>query len=101
MCIRDRGSAIGVVNAVNELGLEKGKITIVGFDSGAAQINAIKDGTMAGAITQDPIGIGEQVVQAAYDAANGDSVDEFYDTGSYWYDSTNLEDEDIAAVLYE
>ena len=68
----NEGSAIGVVNAVNELGLEKGKITIVGFDSGAAQINAIKDGTMAGAITQDPIGIGKQVVQAAYDAANGD-----------------------------
>ncbi|WP_314650060.1 ABC transporter substrate-binding protein [uncultured Microbacterium sp.] len=97
----NEGSAIGVVNAVNELGLEKGKLTIIGFDSGAAQINAIKDGTMAGAITQDPIGIGAQVVQAAYDAANGDSVDEFYDTGSYWYDKSNLEDEKIAAVLYQ
>ena len=86
---------------MNELGLEKGKITIVGFDSGAAQINAIKDGTMAGAITQDPIGIGAQVVQAAYDAANGKSVEKFYDTGSYWYDKTNIEDPKIAGVLYE
>lgn len=97
----NEGSAIGVVNAVNELGLEKGKLTIIGFDSGAAQINAIKDGTMAGAITQDPIGIGAQVVQAAYDAAMGESVDEFYDTGSYWYDKTNIDDPEIAAVLYE
>ncbi|MCK2034624.1 ABC transporter substrate-binding protein [Microbacterium sp. SSW1-49] len=97
----NEGSAIGVVNAVNELGLEKGKLTIVGFDSGAAQINAIKDGTMAGAITQDPIGIGAQVVQAAYDAANGKDVEEFYDTGSYWYDKTNIDDPKIAAVLYE
>lgn len=97
----NEGSAIGVVNAVNELNLEKGKLTIIGFDSGAAQINAIKDGTMAGAITQDPIGIGAQVVQAAYDAANGETVDEFYDTGSYWYDKTNLEDDKIAAVLYQ
>ena len=97
----NEGSAIGVVNAVNELGLEKGKLTIIGFDSGAAQINAIKDGTMAGAITQDPIGIGAQVVQAAYDAANGETVEEFYDTGSYWYDATNIEDPEIAAVLYE
>lgn len=97
----NEGSAIGVVNAAGELGLEPGALTIVGFDSGAAQINAIKDGTMAGAITQDPIGIGEQVVQAAYDAANGDAVEEFYDTGSYWYDATNLDDEKIAAVLYE
>jgi len=97
----NEGSAIGVVNAVGELGLEKGKLTIIGFDSGAAQIEAIKNGTMAGAITQDPIGIGEQVVQAAFDAANGDDVEEFYDTGSYWYDAENMEDEDIAAVLYE
>lgn len=97
----NEGSAIGVVNAVNELGLEKGEITIVGFDSGAAQINAIKDGTMAGAITQDPIGIGAQVVQAAYDAAMGKEVEEFYDTGSYWYDKDNIDDEKIAAVLYE
>ena len=52
-------------------------------------------------VGEHPIGIGAQVVQAAYDAANGDSVDEFYDTGSYWYDSTNLEDDKIAAVLYE
>ncbi|MGF3056224.1 ABC transporter substrate-binding protein [Microbacterium sp. YY-01] len=97
----NEGSAIGVVNAANELGLEQGKLIIVGFDSGAAQINAIKDGVMAGAITQDPIGIGKQVVQAAYDAANGKSVEEFYDTGSYWYDANNIDDPKIAAVLYE
>ncbi|WP_298039592.1 ABC transporter substrate-binding protein [uncultured Microbacterium sp.] len=97
----NEGSAIGVVNAANELGLAKGKIQIIGFDSGAAQINAIKDGTMAGAITQDPIGIGAQVVQAAYDAAMGETVEEFYDTGSYWYDANNIEDEKIAAVIYE
>lgn len=97
----NEGSAIGVVNAVKELGLEPGKLTIVGFDSGAAQINAIKDGTMAGAITQDPIGIGRQVVQAAYDAANGKAVEPFYDTGSYWYDKSNIDDPKIAAVLYE
>lgn len=97
----NEGSAIGVVNAVNELGLEKGKLTIIGFDSGAAQINAIKDGTMAGAITQDPIGIGKSVVEAAYKLANGESVEKFYDTGSYWYDSSNIDDPQIAAVLYQ
>lgn len=97
----NEGSAIGVVNAVGELGLEKGKITIVGFDSGAAQINAIKDGTMAGAITQDPIGIGERTVESAVAAAKGEKLEEFYDTGSYWYDKTNIDDPKIAAVLYE
>jgi ribose transport system substrate-binding protein len=97
----NEGSAIGVVNAVKELGLKPGKVTIVGFDSGAAQINAIKDGTMAGAITQDPIGIGKSVVQSAYDLANGKTVKKFIDTGSYWYDKSNIDDPKIAAVLYQ
>lgn len=97
----NEGSAIGIVNAVNELGLAKGKLTVIGFDSGAAQINAIKDGTMAGAITQDPINIGKLVLQAAVDVANGKSVDKFYDTGAYWYDKTNVDDPKIAAVLYQ
>jgi len=97
----NEGSAIGVVNAVNELGVEKGKLTIIGFDSGAAQINAIKDGTMAGAITQDPIGIGARTVESAVAAAKGEKLEEFYDTGSYWYNADNIDDPKIAAVLYE
>ncbi|MEV8265986.1 ABC transporter substrate-binding protein [Microbacterium sp. NPDC076911] len=97
----NEGSAIGIVNAANELGLEPGELTIIGFDSGAAQINAIKDGTMAGAITQDPIGIGKSVVEAAYNLANGEAVEDFYDTGSYWYDANNIDDPEIAAVLYD
>ena len=97
----NEGSAVGVANALTELGKSSEDITAIGFDSGAAQIDAIKSGVLAGAITQDPIGIGSTVVQAAYDLANGKSVEAFYDTGSYWYDATNLEDEKIAAVLYE
>ena len=97
----NEGSAVGVANALSELGKSSKDITAIGFDSGAAQIDAIKDGILAGAITQDPIGIGKTVVQAAYDLAEGKSVDEFYDTGSYWYDATNMEDEKIAAVLYQ
>ncbi|UNK71263.1 ABC transporter substrate-binding protein [Microbacterium sp. H1-D42] len=97
----NEGSAVGVANALTELGKTSKDIIAVGFDSGAAQMDAIKSGVLAGAITQDPIGIGETVVQAAYDLANGKEVDEFYDTGSYWYDATNIEDPEIAAVLYE
>ena len=97
----NEGSAIGIVNAVKELGLQPGELTIVGFDSGQAQIDAINNGLMAGAITQNPIGIGEQTVQAAYDAINGKTPEKVIDTGYYWYDKTNMEDEEIAAVLYK
>ncbi len=97
----NEGSAIGVVNAVGELGLEPGELTIIGFDSGKAQIDAIKNGVMAGAITQNPIGIGEATVQAAYDAIQGETPEAVVDTGYFWYDESNLEDDEIAAVLYE
>lgn len=97
----NEGSAIGIVNAVNELGVEPGSVTIVGFDSGQAQIEAIKGGVMAGAITQDPKQIGALAVESAYKAIEGEDVEAEIDTGSVWYDATNIEDEDVAALLYE
>src|SRR3954468_9826024 len=53
----NEGSAIGVIKGVQESG-KKG-LTIVGFDSGKAQIDAINSGVMAGAITQNPVGMGK------------------------------------------
>lgn len=97
----NEGSAVGIVNAVTELGLPNGKIVIVGFDSGKAQVDAIKSGVMAGAITQDPIGIGRLVVRNAVAAINGETLPKFSDTGAFWYDNTNMTEENIAAVLYE
>jgi ribose transport system substrate-binding protein len=97
----NEGSAIGIVNAVGELGLAKGKITVIGFDSGQAQLDAIQSGVMAGAITQNPIGIGEQTVQAAYDAIKGKTPAKIIDTGFFWYDAKNMTDAKIAAVLYK
>jgi ribose transport system substrate-binding protein len=95
----NEGSAIGVVKGVEESG-KKG-IAVVGFDSGKAQIDAIKSGVMLGAITQNPIGIGEQVVKAAMKAIKGESLPKVIDTGFYWYDKTNVDDPKIAAVLYQ
>jgi ribose transport system substrate-binding protein len=96
----NEGSAIGVVNAVNELNMA-GDIVVIGYDSGKAQIDAINSGLMLGAITQNPIGIGEQCVDAAVKAINGETVEKNIDTGFFWYDKTNIEDPEIQAVLYE
>ena len=95
----NEGSAIGVVKGVEESG-KKG-ITVVGFDSGKAQIDAIKSGVMLGAITQNPVGIGEQVVAAAMKAIKGETMPKVIDTGFFWYDKSNIEDPKIAAVLYQ
>ena len=98
----NEGGAIGAVDAFSELKLTKGKIKLIGFDSGAGQIKAIKSGLMLGAITQDPIGIGYKTVAAlvAY-VRNGTVPAKFIDTGFYFYDKKNLTDPKIAAVLYQ
>ena len=96
----NEGSAIGILNAVTELKAE-GKITIIGYDSGQAQLDAIRSGLMAGAISQNPVGIGYETVKAAVAAARGESVPEHIDSGYVWYDQSNMDDEEIKAVLYE
>jgi ribose transport system substrate-binding protein len=94
----NEGSIIGVLNAVKELG-KNGKITVIGYDSGPQQIDAIKSGVEAGAITQNPIGIGAKCVEAAVKAIKGESQPKTIDTGFFWYDKTNIDDPKIAAVL--
>lgn len=96
----NEGAAIGVVNAVKEAG-KTGQLTIIGFDSGKAQTDAIKEGLMAGAVTQNPVGIGYETVKAAVAAIKGETVEKVIDTGFYWYDKDNIADPDIAANLYE
>jgi len=95
----NEGSAIGVANAVREMG-KAGDLAVVGFDSGQAQINAIKSGVMTGAITQDPIDIGYQTVKTAVEAVEGKEVPQVIDTDFYWYDKSNLNDPQIKSVLY-
>jgi len=96
----NEGSAIGVVNAVNELDMA-GKLVVIGYDSGKAQIDAIKSGLMAGAVQQNPIGIGAQCVRAAAMALQGMEVPPMIDTGFIWADASNIDSPEVAAVLYE
>ncbi len=95
----NEGSAIGVVNGVQELG--KDGLVIIGYDSGKAQKEAIKSGVMAGAITQNPVGIGYETVKAAVAASKGQDVPNLIDTGFFYYDASNMDDPEIAAVLYD
>jgi ribose transport system substrate-binding protein len=93
----NEGAAIGVAIGKKEA---KSNIVVIGYDSGADQIAAIKDGTIAGSITQNPVGIGYETVKAAVATIKGEKVPAHIDTGFYWYDKTNLDDPKIKADLY-
>ncbi|MDP9316296.1 MAG: ABC transporter substrate-binding protein [Chloroflexota bacterium] len=96
----NEGSAIGVLNAVKEMGKEN-QITVIGYDSGKQQIDAVKSGVEAGAITQDPIGIGYKCVESAVKAIKGEQLPKTIDTGYHYYDKTNIDSADIKPLLYE
>jgi ribose transport system substrate-binding protein len=94
----NEGSVLGVANGVREM---KRKIVIIGYDSGKQQKDAIRDGTIAGSITQNPVGIGYKTVEAAVKALKGEKLPKVIDTGFYYYDKSNMTDPKIAAVLYD
>lgn len=94
------GNMVGIVNAIKELNAD-GKYTIVGFDSGKIQLDAIKSGVIIGAVTQDPYGMGYKGIKTAVAYLNGEDVDAVIDTGFYWYDCSNMDDEDIQRMIYE
>ena len=96
----NEGSIIGVLNGVKESNKE-GKITVIGYDSGKQQIDAIRSGVEAGAITQDPIGIGYKSVEAAVKALKGEQLPKTIDTGFHWYDKTNVDSDQIKPLLYQ
>ena len=94
----NEGSIIGVLNAAKEM---KRKMVIIGYDSGKQQKAAIASGEQAGAITQNPVGIGYKTVEAAVKALKGEKLPKIIDTGFMWWDKNNMNDPKIAAVLYD
>ena len=94
----NEAAASGIVQGVAESGKD---VTVVGFDSGKTQIDAIKAGTEAGAVTQSPVKIGYYTVKAAVAALNGAELPKVIDSGFAWYDKTNIDNPEIKANLYE
>ena len=98
-------SAEGVLAAnsnLNVLGSDaaNGDVIGVGFDAGSIIKAAVKDGTLVGAVTQSPLMMGYYAIYALTAAANGQELEDV-PTDGYWYDATNMEDEDIAPNLYD
>lgn len=95
----NEGSIIGVLNAATELGT-KG-LVIIGYDAGKQQKDAIRSGLEAGAISQDPVGIGYKCVEAAVKAIKGEELPKVIDTGFKWYDKTNIDAPEMQPLLYD
>jgi len=87
------GSATGVKQAGKE-----GAVTIVGFDAGPAQVQALKEGTVQALVAQEPATIGEDGVAQALAALNGDPTEEKIQTGFTIITADNVDGEGADAV---
>ena len=96
----------GVISATGdatELNRETGKyknLFVVGFDAGASQKAAVASGAFLGSVTQDPYQMGYKAVELAVSASQGKTVANV-DTGSHWYDKSNITDSKISILLYD
>jgi ribose transport system substrate-binding protein len=94
----NEGAAVGLAIAQKETG---SKIVGIGFDSGKKQKDAINAGLLLGAITQNPVGIGQCAVSSLTKTLKGEKLEKVIDTGFYYYNKDNMSDPKIAAVLYD
>lgn len=76
-------------------------VAVMGFDAGKDQIDALKDGSIDGLVVQNPFGMGYATVVAAARTVLEIGNEAVVDTGYTWVDLSNLEDENVQAMLYE
>ncbi len=91
-------STAGMLAALREAGLA-GKISFVGFDSSAAQIEALRKGEMSGMIVQQPFMMGYLGVRTAVDVIHGKTVAKEVDTEVKLVTKENLDTPEIHKLL--
>ena len=101
----NEGTVTGFLSATSDGedladGAKYGDLVVAGFDAGAAQKNAVRQGWFYGSVTQDPYHIGYYAVEMAVAAAKGEAVAD-KDTGAQWYDASNIDDPEIALLVYD
>jgi ribose transport system substrate-binding protein len=99
----NEGTVVGLLASTNDgsaLPKQYPGMVVIGFDAGKAQKAAVRNKYFFGAITQDPYQIGFKAVELAYKAIKKQPVADV-DTGAKFYDSTNMDQPDIAQLLYD
>ncbi|WP_024287189.1 ABC transporter substrate-binding protein [Cellulomonas sp. KRMCY2] len=92
-------SAEGAATGIAQAGME-GKVQVVGFDAGPAQVDALRAGTVQAIIAQQPYDIGYQGVQQAVAALRGEATESKIQTGFTIITLANLDSEEGQAALY-
>lgn len=90
---------LGAVQALIARG-KIGQVKVVGFDTAADEITALRNGGVQALIVQDPFKMGYLGVKAALDAIAKRPVEKRIDTGVYVISTENMETPEMRRVLY-
>ncbi|MBX3422948.1 MAG: substrate-binding domain-containing protein [Pirellulaceae bacterium] len=91
-------NANGTLEALKNAGIDK-RVRFIGFDPSDALIEAIKSGSCAGIVLQDPVKMGYQSVMTLVAAINGQPAPAFISTGEYFASLKTLNDPVISKLL--
>ena len=87
--------------AVNALeSKEMHDVSLIGYDAGDDQLQALRDGKIDGLIIQNPFGMGYAAVIACARAGLSIGNEAFINTGYTWLDKENMETDEVQKMLY-
>ena len=92
-------SAIGMTKALRDLGLAKGKVKMIGFDSGTQSVLDLKNDDLQGLVVQNPLRMGYLGVMTMVKHLKGEIVEKRIDTGVALATKENMEQQDIKELL--
>jgi ribose transport system substrate-binding protein len=94
----NESTSVGTLRALESQG-RAGKVKMVGFDSSAPLVAAVKTGKIDSLVVQNPFMMGYQGVKAVVDKLDGKTVDKRIDTGVTLITKLNLETKEIQSLL--
>ena len=96
----NESSATGMLLAMKDAGLAGGKVTLVGFDSGAQTVAALKSGDLQGLVVQNPFRMGYVGVKTLVASLRGQKVELVIDTGCALVTRENMAEPAMVELLY-
>lgn len=91
-------NANGTLEALKNAGVDK-QVKLIAFDPSDALIEALKSGSCAGIVIQDPVKMGYLGVKTLVGAIGGEKAEAFTSTGEFFASPSNLDDQRIQQLL--
>lgn len=90
---------VGLLLALKEKGLAAGKVKLVGFDTGAGSVDALKRGDVQALVVQNPVRMGYLGVMTVVNHLKARTVEKKIDTGVSVVTSANMSTPEMQELL--